>query len=56
MRWVNEHTDEEAWSLVETGLSHWEQIAAAEGTDTSPAVEYVQLARSVLTNANNGSS
>ncbi|KAI0342194.1 hypothetical protein BDW22DRAFT_1376570 [Trametopsis cervina] len=56
VRWVNEHTDEEAWSLVETGLSHWEQIAAAEGTDTSAAVEYVQLARSVLTNANNGSS
>jgi conserved oligomeric Golgi complex subunit 5 len=51
VRWVNEHSEEEAWSLVESDLSHWEQIARAEGTDTTVASEYVKLARSVLANA-----
>lgn len=51
VRWVNEHTEQEAWTLVEGDLSHWEQVAEAEGTDTSAAVEYVQLARAVLKNA-----
>ena len=51
VRWVNEHSEEEAWSLVESDLSHWEQIAEAEGTDTGVASEYVKLARTVLANA-----
>ena len=48
VRWVEEHSEEEAWSLVEGDLAHWEQIAKAEGTDTAEASEYVQLARAVL--------
>ena len=48
---MNEHSEEEAWSLVESDLSHWEQIAEAEGTDTGVASEYVKLARTVLANA-----
>ncbi|KAI0697261.1 Golgi transport complex subunit 5-domain-containing protein [Cytidiella melzeri] len=56
VRWVNEHNEEEAWSLVESDLSHWEQIAAAEGTDTAEAAQYVQIARSILVHAKNASS
>ncbi|KAI0789088.1 hypothetical protein C8Q75DRAFT_807200, partial [Abortiporus biennis] len=51
VRWVNEHTEQEAWSLIESDLTHWEKMAEAEGTDPSGAVEYVQLARAVLANA-----
>ena len=45
VRWVDEHSEEECWTLVEGGLSHWEKI---EGKDAS---EYVALARTVLRNA-----
>ncbi|KZT65969.1 hypothetical protein DAEQUDRAFT_813938 [Daedalea quercina L-15889] len=51
VRWVNEHSEEEAWTLVESDLTHWEKIAEAEGKDSPEANEYVQLARTVLTNA-----
>ncbi|KIP10909.1 hypothetical protein PHLGIDRAFT_115048 [Phlebiopsis gigantea 11061_1 CR5-6] len=51
VRWVNEHTAQEAWTLVEGDLSHWEQVAEAEGADTGAAAEYVQLARAVLKSA-----
>ena len=54
MRWVDEHTEEEAWTLVESGLSHWEQVSAAEGKDATSAKEYVELARTVLRNAQEG--
>jgi len=52
VRWVNEHTEQEAWSLVEGGLSRWGKINEAEGVDSPAAAEYVQLARAVLANAN----
>lgn len=45
VRWVDEHSEEECWTLVEGGLSHWEKT---EGKDAS---EYVTLARTVLRNA-----
>jgi hypothetical protein len=51
VRWVDEHSEEEAWTLVEGGLSHWEKIAESEGNDPKVATEYVNLARSVLANA-----
>lgn len=51
MRWVNEHSEEEAWTLVESDLTHWEKIAEAEGKDSLEANEYVRLARAVLANA-----
>ncbi|KAL1682653.1 Golgi transport complex subunit 5-domain-containing protein [Schizophyllum commune] len=54
VRWVDEHTEEEAWTLVESGLSHWEQVSAAEGKDAAAAKEYVELARTVLRNAQEG--
>ncbi|EPS96257.1 hypothetical protein FOMPIDRAFT_1062295 [Fomitopsis schrenkii] len=51
VRWVNEHSEEEAWTLVESDLTHWEKIAEAEGKDSPEANEYVRLARAVLANA-----
>ncbi|TRM69739.1 Golgi transport complex subunit 5-domain-containing protein [Schizophyllum amplum] len=51
VRWVDEHTEEEAWTLMESGLSHWEQMSKTDGTDSETAAEYVELARTVLTNA-----
>ena len=56
VRWVSEHSEQEAWSLVEGDLTHWEKVAEAEGTDSSAAAEYVQLARSVLASTNDASS
>ena len=49
VRWVEEHSEEEALTLVEGGLAHWEKVSEAEGRD--PASEFVVLARTVLVNA-----
>ncbi|RDB25440.1 Conserved oligomeric Golgi complex subunit 5 [Hypsizygus marmoreus] len=51
VRWVDEHTEREAWSLVEGGLSHWEKVSESEGKETADAKEYIDLARTVLRNA-----
>ena len=51
VRWVGEHSEEEAWSLVEGGLLHWEKVTEAEGNDPKDAIEYIRLARTVLSNA-----
>ncbi|RXW23332.1 hypothetical protein EST38_g2498 [Candolleomyces aberdarensis] len=50
VRWLDEHTDQESWTLIDGGLSHWERISEAEGTDTQEANEYAALARAVLKN------
>ncbi|OJT15902.1 Conserved oligomeric Golgi complex subunit 5 [Trametes pubescens] len=51
VRWVEEHSEEEAWTLVDGDVTHWEKMAEAEGGDPGAAAEYVQLARTVLANA-----
>ncbi|KAH9485273.1 Conserved oligomeric Golgi complex subunit 5 [Psilocybe cubensis] len=48
VRWVDEHSDSEAWTLVEGGLIHWEKISETEGKDIKDALEYAELARTVL--------
>ncbi|KAG2015937.1 hypothetical protein CC2G_009155 [Coprinopsis cinerea AmutBmut pab1-1] len=48
VRWLDEHTEEESWTLIDGGLSHWEKISETEGKDTSEATEYADLARAVL--------
>lgn len=48
VRWLDEHTAEESWTLIDGGLSHWEKISETEGTGTTEAKEYVDLAREVL--------
>jgi len=51
VRWLDEHTDQESWTLIDGGLSHWERISEAEGKDPKDAAEYAALARAVLRNA-----
>ncbi|KAA1471874.1 hypothetical protein DENSPDRAFT_800169 [Dentipellis sp. KUC8613] len=51
VRWVEEHSEEEALTLIDGTLSHWEKITESEGDDPTSALEYVQLARTVLENA-----
>ncbi|KAF9071043.1 Golgi transport complex subunit 5-domain-containing protein [Rhodocollybia butyracea] len=50
VRWVDEHSDEEARTLVEGGLTHWEKTET-EGKDSRGAEEYILLARTVMENA-----
>lgn len=54
VRWVDEHSEEEAWTLIDGGLSHWEKINESEGKEEEDGMEYVRLARTVLGNANAG--
>ncbi|KAF8972928.1 Golgi transport complex subunit 5-domain-containing protein [Flammula alnicola] len=51
VRWVDEHSEEESWTLVEGGLTHWEKVSETEGKNIKDAIEYVELAREVLRNA-----
>ncbi|KIK67031.1 hypothetical protein GYMLUDRAFT_156005 [Collybiopsis luxurians FD-317 M1] len=51
VRWVDEHSEEEARTLVEGGLAHWEKTAESEGRDAKDAEEFISLARRVLQNA-----
>lgn len=50
VRWVEEHSEEEALTLIDGGLTHWEKTCEAEDIRDS-AAEYVVLARTVLANA-----
>ncbi|KAJ7502790.1 Golgi transport complex subunit 5-domain-containing protein [Mycena galericulata] len=50
VRWVDEHSEEEAWTLIEGGLLHWEKIEESKN-ERDAGVEYVELARTVLLNA-----
>jgi conserved oligomeric Golgi complex subunit 5 len=51
VRWVDEHSEAEARTLVESGLSHWEKMAEADGIDSREASLYIGLARTVLRNS-----
>jgi hypothetical protein len=50
VRWVAEHSEEEALALVESGVAHWERMAESEGGEKE-GEEYVRLARAVLANS-----
>lgn len=51
VRWVEEHSEEEALTLIDGGLTHWEKTCEATEDIRDSAAEYVVLARSVLANA-----
>jgi conserved oligomeric Golgi complex subunit 5 len=52
VRWVDEHSEEEAWTLIEGGLTHWEKVQESEGVEVDPgSEEYIRLARTVLRTA-----
>ena len=47
VRWVDEHSSEEALSLIDGSIAHWEK-RDRNGQDAETAVEYITLARAVL--------
>jgi hypothetical protein len=47
---VDEHSEEESWTLIEGGLIHWEKLHEGEDSEEG-AEEYVQLAKTVLQQA-----
>ncbi|KAF8512431.1 Golgi transport complex subunit 5-domain-containing protein, partial [Gautieria morchelliformis] len=49
VRWVDEHSEAETWTLIEGGLVHWEKMR--QGNDKEGGEEYVHLARAVLQHA-----
>lgn len=49
VRWVEEHSEEEALTLIDGGLRHWEKTSEVEGRD--PSAEFLLLTRTVLANA-----
>lgn len=50
VRWVDEHSSEEALSLIDSSITHWEK-RDRDGEDAGAAVEYINLARIVLQTA-----
>ncbi|KIJ67605.1 hypothetical protein HYDPIDRAFT_84403 [Hydnomerulius pinastri MD-312] len=54
VRWIDEHSSQEAWSLVGSSISHWEKKGGG-GSDIKSAEEYIKLARSVLRSVQGGS-
>ncbi|KAL0072820.1 hypothetical protein AAF712_000583 [Marasmius tenuissimus] len=48
VRYVDEHSEQQVWSLVESGLDRWEKLSANDETNMEEAEEYVELARKVL--------
>ena len=55
VHWVDEHSEEEALTLIDGALVHWEKVheSPAPGADEDAAVakEYLDLAHAVLTQA-----
>ena len=51
VRWVDEHTEEEALTLVEGVLVHWEKVHDSPSEELENSKEYLALARTVLSDA-----
>ncbi|KAF9222669.1 hypothetical protein BS17DRAFT_176069 [Gyrodon lividus] len=54
VRWIDEHSPQEAWSLVGSSITHWEK-REHDASDDKGAEQYINLARSVLRTAQRGS-
>ncbi|KAF9264225.1 hypothetical protein L218DRAFT_1028995 [Marasmius fiardii PR-910] len=53
VRYVDEHSEQQVWSLVESALDRWEKIGANNDDETGSdkGEEFVKLARQVLKNS-----
>ena len=49
VKWLEEHVPQEAWTLVEGTLAHWEKLHSS--ADRDGALTYIELAREVLAQA-----
>lgn len=57
MRFVEEHSEEEIWDVIDQGLTHWKSTRDEEDSiDMEEVNEYIGLVREVLSNARAGSS
>lgn len=55
VRFVEEHSEEEVWDVIDQGLTHWKATRDEEYSgDIGEADEYISLARQVLSNARAG--
>lgn len=55
VRFVEEHSEEEVWDVIDQGLTHWKSTHdGEESVDMGEADEYIGLARQVLANARAG--
>ncbi|KAG7090850.1 hypothetical protein E1B28_009932 [Marasmius oreades] len=51
VRYVDEHSEQQVWSLVESALDRWENIDVSDEVNSDKGEEYVELARKVLKNS-----
>ncbi|KAJ7072504.1 Golgi transport complex subunit 5-domain-containing protein [Mycena amicta] len=51
VRWLDKHSEEDAMTLIESGLTHWEKMQES-GSERDAGAEYVTLARTVLADWN----
>lgn len=52
VRWVEEHSEEEALTLMDGVLMHWEKGHEITSPEYETSKEYLALARAVLSRAN----
>ena len=48
VRWVEEHSDAEALTLVDGVLAHWEKLHETPGPENEASKEYLALAHTVI--------
>ena len=53
VRWVDEHSEEEALTLIDGVLTHWEKVHDEESSVFESSEQYLKLAYDVLSNARN---
>ena len=56
VRFVEEHSEEEIWDVIDQGLTHWKSTRDEDSIDMEEVNEYIGLAREVLSNARAGSN
>lgn len=49
VRWVDEHSQEEALTLIKGVLSHWEKVKESSSSNFDASKEYLDLAHEVMT-------
>ena len=55
VRWVEEHSQEEALSLIKGVLSHWEKVHESSSAEFDASKEYLSLAQDVITTVDSSS-
>ena len=53
VRWVDEHSQDEALTLVDGVLTHWEKVNDAASADFEASKEFLSLAHQVISRSTN---